>query len=127
LPPEVLPVTIVEIQTRLDALISYDCDIFVLHEGARLPLWKNDSGFADVGLEYLTKRARKWYTQRNQGSGIKQGDRIAIVGLGTAVVDEIDGTCILAKQGNNTILSIARKQVSWNKQNLRWETDALGL
>jgi hypothetical protein len=54
-------------------------------------------------------------------TGIKQGERIAIVGLGTAVVEEIDGTCILAKLGNNTILNIACKQVFWNKQNLRWE------
>jgi hypothetical protein len=124
LPPEVLPVTLMEIESRLEALISYDCDIFVLHEGPRLPLWKNDSGFADVGLDYLTKRASKWYAERNQGSGIKQGERIAIAGLGTAVVEEIDGTCIRAKLGNKTVLNIARKQVSWNKQNLRWETDA---
>ena len=116
LPPEVLPVTVKEIAKRLEALISYDCDIFILHEGASLPLWKNDSGFADVGLDYLTKRASKWYTQRNQGSGIKQGERIAIVGLGTAVVEEIDGTCILAKLGNNTILNIACKQVFWNNK-----------
>ena len=121
MPPEVLPVTVKEIAKRLEALISYDCDIFILHEGASLPLWKNDSGFADVGLDYLTKRASKWYTQRNQGSGIKRGERIAIVGLGTAVVEEIDGTCIPAKLGNNTILNIACKQVFWNKQNLRWE------
>ena len=124
LPPEVLPVTLMEIEARLEALISYDRDIFILHKGASLPLWKNDSGFADVGLDYLMKRASKWYTQRNQESGIKQDERIAIVGLGTAVVDEIDGRCILAKIGNNTILNIDRKQVSWNKQNLRWESDA---
>ena len=116
--------TCVCLAVRLEALISYDCDIFVLHEGPRLPLWKNDSGFADVGLDYLTKRASKWYTERNQGSGIKQGERIAIAGLGTAVVEEIDGTRIRAKLGNKTVLNIARKQVSWNKQNLRWETDA---
>ena len=64
LPPELLPVRLREIESRLEVLISYDCDIFVFHERARLPLWKNDSGFADVGLDYLTKRASNWYSQR---------------------------------------------------------------
>lgn len=40
------------------------------------------------------------------------------------MVDEIDGTCIRAKLGNKTMVRIARKQVSWKKENLRWETEA---
>ena len=87
------------------------------------PLWNSDSGLAATGLDYLTNRASKWYIQSNQRSAIKQGDRIAVVGEGMAVVDEIDGTCIRAKLGN-TMLRIARKQVSWKKENLRWETEA---
>jgi hypothetical protein len=43
-----------------------------------------------------------------------------------AVVDEVDGTCIRAALGNKTMLRIARKQVSWKKDNLRWETEARG-
>jgi preprotein translocase subunit YajC len=112
-----------EIETRLKSLISYDRDIFILQHGAMFPLWTNDSGFADTGLDYLTDRASKWYVQQNQESGIKQGDRVAVVGWGTAVVDKIDGSCIRAKLGDQAILRIDRKQVSWNKQNLRWETD----
>ncbi len=113
-----------EIESRLKSLISYGRDIFILHHGATFPLWKNGSGFAATGLDYLTDRASKWYVRQHQGSGIKQGDRVAVVGWGTAVVDKIDGTCIRAKLGNQAILRIDRKQVSWNKQNLRWETDA---
>ena len=123
LPPEVLPVRLMEIETRLKTLISYDRDIFVLHDGARLPLWKKGGGLDALGLDYLTDRASNWYIQRNQGSGINQGDRVAVVGWGTAVVDKIEGTCIRAKLGNKAILRIDRKEVSWNKQNLRWETD----
>jgi hypothetical protein len=124
LPPEVLPVRLMEIETRLKSLISYDRDIFILHDGAMFPLWKNDSGLAPDGLGYLTDRASKWYIQPNRRSAIKQGDRIAVVGAGMAVVDEIDGTWIRAKLGNKTVLRIARKQVSWKKENLRWETEA---
>lgn len=123
LPPQVLPVALKEIETRLETIISYDRDIFILHHGARLPLWKNDSGFAATGLDYLTDRASKWYIQRNQESEIEQGERVAVVGWGTAVVNKIDGACIHAKLGNKAILRIDRKHVSWNKQNLRWETD----
>jgi len=76
LPPEVLPVRLMEIESRLKSLISYDRDIFILQHGAMFPLWKNDSGFAATGLDYLTDRASKWYTQRNQGSWIKQGTEL---------------------------------------------------
>ena len=124
LPVQVLPVRLVEIETRLKSLISYDRDIFILHHGAMSPLWKNDSGLTAVGLDYLTDRASKWYIQLNQRSAIKQGDRIAVAGEGIAVVDQIDGTYIRAKLGNETMLRIARNEVSWKKENLRWETEA---
>jgi hypothetical protein len=122
LPAQVLPVRLMEIETRLKSLISYDRDIFILHHGAMFTLWKNDSGLAAAGLDYVTDRASKWYIQPSQRSAIKLGDRIAVVGEGLAVVDEIDGTCIRVKLGNKTMLRIVHKQVSWNKQNLRWET-----
>ena len=99
LPPEVLPVALKEIETRLETLISYGRDIFVLHDGARWPLWKKGGGMDTLGLDYLSDRARRWYTQRNQRSGIRQGDRIAVAGEGIAVVDQIDGTYIRAKLG----------------------------
>jgi len=83
LPPEVLPVALKEIETRLATLISYDRDIFILHDGARLPLWKKGRGMDALGLDYLTGRAGEWYIQRNQRSGIKQGERVAVVGWGT--------------------------------------------
>ena len=66
LPTKVLPVTVKEIEVRLENLISYDRDIIILDDGATLPLWKSDSGFAACGLEYVMGRASKWYTQRNQ-------------------------------------------------------------
>ncbi|MBZ5689683.1 MAG: hypothetical protein LAP86_32195 [Acidobacteriia bacterium] len=124
MPPEVLPVALKEIETRLETLISYGRDIFVLHDGARWPLWKKGGGMDTLGLDYLSDRARRWYTQRNQRSGIRQGDRIAVAGEGIAVVDQIDGTYIRAKLGNKTMLRIARNEVSWKKENLRWETEA---
>ena len=124
LPAQVLPVRLMEIETWLRILISYDCDIFILHHAAMFPLWKNDSGLAAAGIDYLADRASKWYIQLNQRSAIQQGDRIAVAGEGIAVVDEIDATCIRAKLGKKTMLRIALKEVSWKKENQRWETGA---
>jgi preprotein translocase subunit YajC len=67
-------------------------------------------------------RGSKWYAQRHQESTIKRGDRVAIVGRGTALIREIDSKGIQVVLGNKTIVRIARKRVSWSKQNVRWET-----
>jgi hypothetical protein len=125
--PEILPLTLMEIQSRLLALTSYRCDIFIIHDSASLPLWKENSGLAAAGLDFLMSRGSKWYAQRNQESTIKQGDRVAIVGRGTAVVKEIDSTWIQAVLGNKAIVRIARQRVSWNRQNVRWETSTHAL
>ncbi len=77
--PEVLPITLMEVEARVETLISYERSIFVLHEGARIPLWTEDSAFAAIGLDYLTERARRWYIRRNQENAIRQGDEGAIV------------------------------------------------
>jgi hypothetical protein len=120
--PEILPLTITEIQSRLLALISYGCDIFIVHDNASFPLWKENSGLVGAGLDFLMSRGSKWYAQHNQERTIKQGNRVAIVGQGTAVVKEIDSTWIQAVLGNKSVVRIARQLVSWNKQNVRWET-----
>lgn len=125
LPPEILPLTLTEIQARLQALIRYRCDIFIFHKGTGILFWKKDSGFAQAGFDYLTHRARQWYARHKQKSAIKQGDRVAVVGRGTAVVEELDSTWIHTLLGNNRRVRIARKHLSWNRQNVRWEASTL--
>jgi hypothetical protein len=118
-----------EIEAGLLALTSYRCDIFIIQDSASLPLWKEDSGFAASGLDLtiLARRDSRWYAERNQVSAIKQGDRVAIVGLGTAVVQEVDCTCIHAVLGNKSVGRIPRRRVCWNQQNVCWETDTHGV
>jgi len=120
--PEILPLTLTEIQSRLLSLISYGRDIFIIHDGASLPLWQEKSGLAPAGLDFLMSRGSKWYAQRHQESTMKPGDRVAIVGRGTAVIREIDSEWIQVVLGNKAMVRIARKRVFWNKQNVRWET-----
>jgi len=120
--PEIFPLTLTEIQSRLLSLISFGRDIFIIHDRASLPLWKEKSGLVAAGLDFLMSRGSKWYAQRHQESTIKRGDRVAIVGRGTAVIREIDSEWIQVVLGNKTMVRIARKRVFWNKQNVRWET-----
>ncbi len=120
--PEILPLTFTEIQSRLRSLISYGRDIFIIHDSISLPLWKEESGLVAAGLDFLMSRASKWYAQRHQENTIKRGDRVAILGRGTAVIREIDGEWIQVVLGNKTIVRLARSRVFWNRQNVRWET-----
>jgi hypothetical protein len=123
--PDILPLTLTEIQSRLLSLISYGRDIFITHDSASLPLWEEKSGLAAAGLDFLMSRASIWYAQHNQESAIKRGDQVGIVGRGTAVVKEINSTWIQAVLGSKTILRIARRCVFWNRQNVSWETSTL--
>jgi preprotein translocase subunit YajC len=123
LAPETLPITFTKIEARLLTLTSYRCDIFILQDRASLPLWKEDTGFVASRLDYLTRRGSRWYAEHNQVSAIKQGDRVTIVGRGTAVVEDVDRTYVRAVLGNNSVVRILRRRVCWNQQNVRWETD----
>jgi len=122
LQPEILPLTLREIQARLAALISYRCDIFISHDNASIPVWRENSGLVAAGLDFLMSRGSNWYAQHNQENTIQEGDRVAMVERGPAVVREIDGEWIQAVLGNKTIIRIARRRVFWNRQNVRWET-----
>lgn len=124
LPSEDLPVTLMEIKARLMTLTAYRCDISIVHDSGSVLLWKNESGFMGGGLDYLMSRAGRWYVRHNQGNAMQPGDRVAILGRGIAVVERLNDTSILVKLRHQNTLRIARKQVSWNRQNLRWETDA---
>jgi hypothetical protein len=49
---------------------------------------------------------------------------VAILGRGIAVVEQADRKWIHAVVWNKCSLMIARKEIGWDEQNMRWETDA---
>jgi hypothetical protein len=51
-----------------------------------------------------------------------KGDRVAVLGRGIAVVERVDGKEVHVVLWNRSILRIGRKHISWNDQNMRWET-----
>ncbi len=121
---DALPFTLAEIRSRLEMLTTYRIDIFVADPKGNIPLWAKESGYSPAGLDYLIERSKQDHDRRQQERTLKKGDRVAILGRGIAVVEQIDGKWIQAVVLKKCTLRIARKHIRWDNQNMRWETDA---
>jgi preprotein translocase subunit YajC len=87
-----------------------------------MPLWVRGSGYDAAALDLLLQRCKSWYAHRQRQRRIKRGDRVAILGRGIAVVEQVNDGWIQATLWNKSTLRIARKDVAWDDQNMRWET-----
>jgi hypothetical protein len=121
LPPGTLPFTLSAIQSRLQALTLYGSDIFVLGNGETISLWGKNSGFDPSGLDYLIEIGKQYYVRRQRDRTIKKGDRVAVLGRGIAVVEQVGEKKVHAVLWNRSVLTIQRKEVVWDEQNMRWE------
>jgi hypothetical protein len=119
-----IPFSLSEINARLRTLAEFGTDIFLLRDCERVALWKHGSGFDAAGLDYLIQARRKYYVCRRQGRTLKTGDRVAVLGHGIAVVEQVDGKEVHAVLGNKLVLRIARNEIVVNEQNNRWECEA---
>jgi len=122
--PDKFPFSLSEINARLKTLTEFGTNIFLLHDGEKVTLWKHGSGFDAAGLDYLIKTRKEYYVRRQQERTLKKGDRVAVLGHGIAVVDQIEGKEVHVALGNRLVLRIARKDMVLNEQNNRWECDA---
>jgi hypothetical protein len=121
LPLSLLPFTLAELNDRLRALIAFGTDIFVLREGKSIRLWNNAAGYDAEGLDYIINLRQKHYSRQQRERTLKEGDRVALLGHGIAVVQQVDGEAAVVVLENRVSLQIARKDIVLNKQNLRWE------
>jgi hypothetical protein len=122
LSPDALPFTLAEIWPRLQALTLYGSDIFGLDNDQTISLWGKRSGFDPAGLDYLIEIGKEYYVRHQRNRILKKGDRVAVLGRGIAVVEQVDGKWIQAVVWNKCALRIARKYIRWDNQNMRWET-----
>jgi preprotein translocase subunit YajC len=122
LPVDIFPYTLAAIQSRLRRLIAYGADIFVADPNGNIKLWSADSGFDSAGLECLIEKTKEYHDRSRQRRTFKQGERVALLGLGIAVVWQIDDQSVQVVLGNKHSLRIARSDIAWNHQNMRWET-----
>jgi hypothetical protein len=119
LPPDSLPVTLAEMESRLQSLVRYHCDIFIIHDGGSIPLWRKNWGFEAAGLDFLTGRGKEWYARRKRT--LKGGDCVAIGGRGIAVVEHADDMRVHAVLGKREWVRLLRRDIAWNETYSRWE------
>lgn len=122
LPSETLAVTIKQIEVRIQSLIGYGCDLFIDHDNRTIPLWAKQSGVYAIGLDFLVSRGHEWYARRKHERTIKIGDRIAVLGRGIAVVEQVSHEHVHAVLWNREVLRLQRAKILWHEQNMRWET-----
>jgi hypothetical protein len=122
--PATIPFSLSEIDARLKTLTAFGTDIFILKDRERVALWKNGSGYDTAGLDYLINRRKDYYFRRGSERTLRKGDRVALLGLGIAVVEETDAKEVGLVLGNRQILRIARQDIAMNEQNRRWECEA---
>jgi preprotein translocase subunit YajC len=127
LPHDTLPLTFAATQSRLKTLIAYHADIFVADPKGDIPLWTNDSGYDSAGLDYLIKRSKQYYDRRRQQRTLKKGDRVALLGVGIALVEQVDDQDVHVVLRNRYALKISRNHVAWDQQNMRWEASLAGV
>jgi preprotein translocase subunit YajC len=124
LPPAAIPFTLAAIGARLETLIAFGTDIFIVCDQESIRLWKNGSGFDAAGLDYIIRVRQQYYARRRGERTLKKGDCVAVLGRGIAVVQQVDDSEVVVMLGNRLVLKIARKGIVLNEQNLRWECEA---
>jgi hypothetical protein len=124
LPLDAVPFALVEMAARLKTLIAFGADIFILGEHESIRFWTNGAGFDSSGLNHLIKTRTEYYIRRQRERTLKKGDRVAVLGRGIVVVEQTNDKEALVVLGTRDVLRIARKEIVWNQQNMRWECEA---
>jgi len=121
LPLSLLPFTLAELNARLLALIAFDIDIFVLHNRQSIRVWKHGQGYDTDGLDYIISLRLEHYLRRQEERKLKKGERVALLGRGFAIVEQVTEKEAVVTCGNGHVLRIARADIVLDRQNRRWE------
>ena len=123
-PLAMMPFGVSRLESWLTTLAAYGCDIFVSRKTGAVPLWRRECGYEAEGLDLLVQRSKGWYAHRAEQRQIRRGDRVAILGRGIAVVEQVDERQVHALLWNRSLLRIGRKEIVWDEGNMRWEANA---
>jgi preprotein translocase subunit YajC len=72
-------------------------------------------------LDYVISLRAEHYLRQQQERTLRKGDRVALLGHGIAVVQQVDHKAAVVVLGNRVSLKISRREIVLNKQNMRWE------
>ena len=126
LPPDTIPFRMSTVEFRLGTLMAYGADIPIPGKAGNIPLWSRESGYNPAGLDRLVEKRKRWYSQGEQERTLKAGDRVAVLGKGIGMVESADNNEVGVRMWNRAYLLFSRKQIRWNRQNWRWESDGTG-
>src|SRR5262249_51368634 len=121
LPIDLLPFNLAQLNSRLNELITFGTDIFVLRNSETIRLWKHGAGYDANGLDYIIKLRGRHYTQQQLERTLMKGDRVALLGHGIAVVERVDEKEAMVIMGKGRVLKIPVKDIVLSQRNLRWE------
>jgi hypothetical protein len=124
LPPDAIPFTLAEIDSRLKTLIAFGADIFMVGDHRSIAFWKSDSGFDAAGLDYIINARQKHYLRQRAERILKRGDRVALLGQGIAVAERVGDNEVVVILGKSLLGRIPRKDIVLCQHNSRWECGA---
>ena len=102
-------------------LSAFGTDIFMLLDGESVRLWRHATGYDADGLDYIISLRQKHYLRQQQDRTLKEGDRVALLGRGIAVVEQADEKEAVVVLGKGEVLRIPIKDIVLSQRNLRWE------
>lgn len=120
---ELMPSSMANLEARMAKLTAYGCDISVVEKERVVPLWSKVSAYQASSLSLLNEQCERWYLSRREERSIKKGDRLAVLGRGIAVLEQVDGDWVHALLWNRSMLRIGRKDIRWDAGNRRWEAN----
>ena len=78
-----------------------------------------------TGLDYLIEIGKESYVCSPRDKLLKKGDRLAVLGRGTAVVERVNSGWIQAVVLNRCTLMIAHNNIRWDGRYMLWEAKRL--
>jgi len=123
LPVNAIPYKLAEAESRLETLLSYGVDLFVSSEKGSVQLWSKELGFNAAGFDCLIAAGKKYYDDYLRERTVKQGDRVAVLGKGIALVAAAGDREITLTLWNRVKLKLLRRDIIWNQGNTRWEAE----
>ena len=71
----------------------------------------------------MKPKRTEYYDRRQRNRTLTKGDRVAVLGRGIAVVERADDREVQALLRNRIMERMRRKDIAWNRQNMRWEAE----
>jgi hypothetical protein len=121
LPPSLIPYKLTEAESRLQTIMSYGADLFIGKAEGTILLWSKESGFNAAAFDYLIGVRKKYYEDCLRERLLKQGDRVALLGRGIALVVQAGDREACLVLHKKVKLRVPRKDIVWNRGNMRWE------